>query len=185
MQSQNREYTKEELYAIEKEKGFIMYLVKTKKALVDSGKVKLSTGEWYSEITQTHKKILQLEYEDELLLVLEFIVTSQMMLETIDQMDKNYYGNLAPVKTALEVVKKKLTVPVERDFKTVYDNGNKGDREINETNEVIKELGHLVRNIATFRVPAKVINSQLNRAYNLESDTMIATAHRIITKHEK
>lgn len=178
-----KEYTAEELHAIEKEKGLIMYLVKTKKAFVDFGKIKLSTGEWYSEITPTHKRILELEYEDELLLVLEFIVQSQMILETIDQMDKNYYGNLSPVKTALEVVKKKLTKPVEKDFKVVYDNGNKGDREINETNEIIKEYEHLVRNIATFRVPAKVIQSQLNRAYNLERDTMIATAHRIITKH--
>jgi hypothetical protein len=37
----------------------------------------------------------------------EFIVISQMMAETIDQMDFNYYGNLSPVKTALAVVKKR------------------------------------------------------------------------------
>jgi hypothetical protein len=185
MQSTNKEYTPEEKHQIEYEKGFLMYLVKTKKAIVKNGTIKMVTGELYNEITATHKKILRLEYEDELLLVLEFIVQSQMILETIDQMDTNYYGNLVPVKTALEVVKKKLTAPVERDFKTVYDNGNKGEREVNETNEIIKELGHLVRNIATFRVPAKVIQSQMNRAYNFERDTMIATAHRIITKHEK
>lgn len=177
--------TPEQIKDIEKEKGLQVYLVKTKKASVVSGKLKLSTGEFYEEITATHKRILELEYEDELLLVLELIVQSQMLLETIDQMDSNYYGNLSPVKTALNVVKKKLTKPVEKDFKVVYDNGNKGSEEVNETNEIIKELEHLVRNIATFRVPAKVINSQMIRAYNLENDTMIATAHRIITKHEK
>lgn len=185
MTSQNKEYTPEEMKDIEKEKGLVQYLLTTKKAFVDFGKIKLATGEWYKDITATHKRILELEYEDELLLVLEHIVLSQMLLENIDQMDSNYYGNLSPVKTALSVVKKKLTKPVERDFKVVYDNGNKGDGEVNETNEIIKEFGHLVRNIATFRVPAKVINSQMIRAYNLENDTMIATAHRIITKHEK
>jgi hypothetical protein len=78
-----------------------MYLVKTKKATVVNGKLKLNTGEFYEEITSTHKRILELEYEDELLLVLEFIVISQMMAETIDQMDFNYYGNLSPVKPHL------------------------------------------------------------------------------------
>jgi hypothetical protein len=181
----NQEFTSEQKKDIEKEQGLMMYLVKTMKATVVNGKLKLNTGEFYEEITSTHKRILELEYEDELLLVLEFIVISQMMAETIDQMDFNYYGNLSPVKTALAVVKKKLIKPVEKDFQVVYDNGNKSDSEVNETNEIIKELEHLVRNTATFRVPAKVINSQMIRAYNLEQDTMIATAHRIITKHEK
>jgi hypothetical protein len=45
-------------------------------------------------------KDFELEYEDELLLVLEFIVISQMMAET-NQMDFNYYGNLSPVKPHL------------------------------------------------------------------------------------
>lgn len=181
----NKEFTPEQLKDIEKEKGLLVYLVKTKKASVVNGKVKLSTGEFYEEITPSHKRLLEIEYEDELLLVLEHIVLSQMLMENIDQMDNNYYGNLTPVKTAISLVKKKLTKPVEQDFKVVYENGNKNSDEANETNEIIKELEHLVRNTATFRIPAKVIMSQLNRAYNFESDTMIATAHRIITKHEK
>jgi hypothetical protein len=47
---------------------------------------------------------LELEYEDELLLVWEFIVINQMMAETIDQMDFNY-RKLVSSKTALAVVK--------------------------------------------------------------------------------
>jgi hypothetical protein len=46
-----------------------------------------------------------------------------------------------------------LLQSAEKDFQVVYDNGNKSDSEVNETNEIIKELEHLVRNTATFRVP--------------------------------
>jgi hypothetical protein len=57
-----------------------MYLVKTKKATVVNGKLKLNTGEFYEDYVNSQKD-LELEYEDELLLVLEFIVISQMMAE--------------------------------------------------------------------------------------------------------
>jgi len=174
--------TTEEVHDIEKEKGLIMFLVKTKRAILKNGIIFIGDEE-FLEITPTHRKILDLEYEDELLLVLEHIILSQMILENIDQMDKNYYGNLTPIKTAISVVKKTLSKPIEKDFKVVYDNGNKGDREINETNEIIKEFEHLIRNIATFRVPAKVILSQIICAYNLDKETIIATCSRIIKKH--
>jgi hypothetical protein len=36
----------------------MMYLVKTKEATVVNGKLKLNTGEFYEEITSTHKRIL-------------------------------------------------------------------------------------------------------------------------------
>lgn len=182
MQDQ-KEFTPEELRDIEKEKGLQMYLFKTKKAIISLGRLKMATGEWYDEITPTHKRILELEYEDELLCVLEHIILSQMILENIDKMDKNYYRNLTPVKAAIELVKKKLSQPVEKDFKVVHDNGNKGKDQSNETNEIIKELEHFVRNIATFRIPGKVVLSQMIKAHNYESDTMIATSHRIISKH--
>lgn len=177
------QFTDEQKKQLEQEVGFYQYLIKTKQAKA-VGKQIFVDDVLISEITEAKRKLLYDKYEDEQLLVLEFITIGQMMIETIDQMDSNYYGNVTPIKTALEVVKKKLTNPIERDFKTVHQNGSKSINEVNEVNGLIKELELFVKNISTFRIPSKIVMSKLSRAFNFDGDTMLATAHRVIKKYE-
>ena len=180
------EFTTEQKKELEQEKNFILYLIKTKQALVMGNDICVGKSAPFTkldELDPEYRKLLYDKYEDEQLLVLEFILYGQLLTEAIDQMDKNYYGAMSPIKTALQVVKKKLTPVIERDFNTVYKNGlkDKGD----ECNDLLKDLEYQVKEIANFRVPAKVVMSKMIKAFNYENDTILATADRIIKKHDK
>lgn len=178
------ELTPEQKKELEKETCFILYLTKTKQATL-VGKEFYVDGVLLSNISHERRKELYAKYENEQMLVLEFIMYGQLLREAMDQMDKNYYGNLSPVKTAYDVFKKKITMPIERDFSIVYKNGNNGERGVNESNEILKELEKQAKEMASFRVPAKAIMSRLNRAFNYDNDVMMGTADRIIKKYEK
>jgi len=179
-------FTPEQKKELEQEKNFILYLIKTKQALVMGNDICVGKSAPFTkldELDPEYRKLLYDKYEDEQLLVLEFILYGQLLTEAIDQMDKNYYGAMSPIRTALQVVKKKLTPVIERDFNTVYKNGlkDKGD----ECNDLLKDLESQVKDMANFRVPAKVVLSKMIKAFNLENDTILATADRIIKKHDK
>ena len=179
-------FTIEQKKELEQETNFIMYLVKTKQAIIVGKDVWVGKSAPFTkldDIDPEYRKLLHDKYEDEQLLVLEFILYGQLLTEAIDQMDKNYYGAMSPIRTALQVVKKKLTPVIERDFNTVYKNGlkDKGD----ECNDLLKDLEYQAKEIASFRVPAKVVLSKMIKAFNYENDTILATADRIIKKHDK
>jgi len=179
-------FTIEQKKELEQETNFIMYLVKTKQAIIVGKDVWVGKSAPFTkldDIDPEYRKLLYDKYEDEQLLVLEFILYGQLLTEAIDQMDKNYYGAMSPIRTALQVVKKKLTPVIERDFNTVYKNGlkDKGD----ECNDLLKDLEYQAKEMANFRVPAKVVLSKMIKAFNYENDTILATADRIIKKHDK
>lgn len=189
------QFTPEQKKTIEHEYAFIQYLIKTKQAFakdkdlyITEPQPRIENGEVVffqpkvSEMFPELRELLWWKYENEQLLVLEHIILGQMMVENIDQMDKNYYGNLTPVKTALDVVKKKLTQPIEKDFSVVYNNGTKGESG-DEASNIIKEFSQLVKSMSNQRVPEKMVMSLMIRAFNAEKDTMLATASRILKKH--
>lgn len=186
-----KEFTPEEKMEIEREKSFAMYLFKTKQAKVVGKDLIVNDvhngniDQKLSEISPEHRKILFGKYEKELEEILEFIVMGQMQLEKIDAMDQSYYGNLTPVKTAIKVLHKALAGPIEKDYAVVHKNGKKNPDEMNEANKVIKNMEYLVKSISSQSIPAKEVLSIMVKAHNYESETMLATAHRIIKKHEK
>ena len=179
------EFTDEQKRELENETNFLLYLVKTKQAIAVGKDIWVGKSAPFTkldDIEPEYRKLLHDKYEDEQLLILEFILYGQLLTEAIDQMDKNYYGAMTPIKTALQVVKKKLTPVIERDFNTVHRNGAKAERG-NESNELLKDLEYQVKEMAAFRVPAKVVLSKMIKAFNHENDTMLATSDRIIKKH--
>jgi hypothetical protein len=185
--NQEIQFTEDQKRELENETNFIVYLHKTKQGKFIGnefyvGKVEPLTK--LSDIRPEYRQLLFKEYENEQLLVLEFILYGQLLNECIDQMDKNYYGNMSAIKTALQVVKKKLTPVINKDFKTVYKNGSKA-KQGNESNALLTDLEYQVKEMAAFRVPAKVVLSKMSQAFNFENDTMLATADRIIKKHSK
>jgi len=181
------EFTEEQKKELESETNFIVYLSKTKQGKFIGNEFYVGQSEPYTKITELdseYRKLLFDEYEDQQLLVLENILYGQLWIESYDQMKKGYYGDMTPIKTSLKVVEKKIKPIIERDFKTVYKNGSKAEKG-NESNALLTDLECQVKEMAAFRVPAKVVMSKMSRAFNFENDTMLATADRIIKKHSK
>ena len=182
-----RVFSEEEKRHLENEANFILYLVKTKQAKYSGKDLLVGKSEpytKYNDLDAEDRKYYFEKYEDEQLLVLEFILYGQLLSECIDQMNANYYGNMTAIKTALQVVKKKLTPVINKDFKTVYKNGSKAEKG-NESGALLNDLEYQAKEMASFRVPAKVVMSKMAKAFNYDNDTMLATSDRLIKKFEK
>ena len=181
------EFTTEQKKELESKTNFILYLAKTKQGKFVGNEFYVGQSEpltKLSELDSEYRSILFEEYEDQQLLVLESILYGYLYKESIRQMKKGYYSDVSAVCTAMNVVEKKIKPIIERDFNIVYKNGNKAEGK-NESFGLIADLEYQVKEMASFRVPAKVVLSKMIKAFNYENDTILATADRIIKKHDK
>ena len=116
--------------------------------------------------------------EDNLLTLLETVILSQMLMENLEQLQHTHY-NKSNLKVKIKTLLKELTPLAEKDFNTVFGNGE------SETQSIVMEYEKLVSFISTQKLPQKVVLSQMVEAFNLEQKTIESTVHRIIKKYNK
>jgi DNA-binding transcriptional regulator YbjK len=116
--------------------------------------------------------------ETNLITLLETVILSQMLMENLEQLQSTHY-NKSNLKVKIKTLLKEITPLAEKDFNTVFENGE------HETQSIVMEYEKLVSFIANQNLPQKVVLSQMVEAFNLDQKTIEATVHRIIKKHAK
>jgi hypothetical protein len=117
--------------------------------------------------------------EEDLLDLLDIIILKMMLVEKLEDFQiKNHY-NKQLIKNVLKSALAVIVPTAERDYPIVFNAGEK------DTQQVIVRYEKLISFIRDFNVPQKEKLSEMIEAYNFDKDTMEATTHRIIKKHNK
>ena len=115
--------------------------------------------------------------EDNLMDLLDIIILLMMLVEKVETFQIENHYNKQQIKQASKKLLEVITPIAERDYKIVFQNGEK------ETQQIISEYENFVSQIRDFNVPQKVILTQMIQAFNLEGKTIEATVHRILKKY--
>ena len=111
--------------------------------------------------------------EENLLTLLETVILSQMLMENLEQLQQTHY-NKSNLKVKLRTLLKEVTPLAEKDFNTVFGNGE------SETQSIVMEYEKLVSYIANQKLPQKVVLSQMVEAFNKSPKQMEGIVHKII-----
>lgn len=114
--------------------------------------------------------------QENLITLLETIILLQMTVENLEQLQFTKYNKMA-IKVKIKALLKEVSPIVEKDYNTVFFNGQ------NDTQSIILEYEKLVSFISLQQLPSKVALSQMVEAWNLDKKTIEATVHRVIKKH--
>lgn len=115
--------------------------------------------------------------EDNLMDLLDIVILLMMLVEKVETFQIENHYNKQQIKQASKKLLEVITPIAERDYKIVFQNGEK------ETQQIISEYENFVSQIRDFNVPQKVILTQMIQAFNLEGKTIEATVHRILKKY--
>ena len=115
--------------------------------------------------------------EDNLMDLLDIIILLMMLVEKVETFQIENHYNKQQIKQASKKLLEVITPIAERDYKIVFQNGEK------ETQQIISEYENFVSQIRDFNIPQKVILTQMIQAFNLEGKTIEATVHRILKKY--
>lgn len=115
--------------------------------------------------------------EDDLMDLLDIIILLMMLVEKVESFQVENHYNRQQVKQASKRLLDVITPIAERDYKVVFQNGEK------ETQQIISEYENFVAQIRDFNVPQKVILTQMIQAFNFDKDVIEGTVHRIIKKY--
>jgi hypothetical protein len=117
--------------------------------------------------------------EKDLMDLLDIVILMQMLVEKIENFQIENHYNKMQIKSCLKKSLSVIAPLAERDYGIVFKNGEF------ETQNIIREYENLVSQIRDFDVPSKVILTQMIQAFNLEKETIEATTHRVLKKHNK
>jgi len=117
--------------------------------------------------------------EKDLLDLLDIIILLMMLVEKIEGFQLENHYNKQLLKQSAKKLLQIITPLAERDYKIVFENGEK------ETQQIISEYENFIAQIRDFNVPQKVILTQMIEAFNIEKDTIEATVHRVLKKNKK
>lgn len=117
--------------------------------------------------------------EKNLLDLLDIIILNMMLVEKLEDFQLTSFYNKGSIKNKIKALMKDLEPIANRDYTTVFNNGE------TETQQIISEYERMVAQIRDKTVPEKVILTQLVEAYNLDKKTIEATCHRILKKHSQ
>ena len=116
--------------------------------------------------------------EKDLLNLLESIILMQMLVENLEEMQFTHF-NVQKVKMQTNNLIKELTPIIEKDYNTVYRNGD------DETIKIINNYESLVKSISMLQLPPKVLISQFTHAWNIDSKRITGIVDKILKKSNK
>ncbi len=114
--------------------------------------------------------------QNDLLDLLDIVILLQMMIEKMENFQIENHYNKQQIKMQCKTLLKTITPLAERDYHIVFNNGQ------SETQQIISEYDNFIAQIRDFKVPQKVILTQMISAFNHDPKTIEATTHRIIKK---
>lgn len=118
------------------------------------------------------------QQSEEMFLVLEIIIISQIYLEKLEDLQLTMY-NKQKIKNLMKQLIPNLEEVANRDYNKIFNQNE------DFTLNIMYEYDKMVKLIARRNVPQNVELSQILDSYDLDRKTMEATAHRIIKKHSK
>jgi len=115
--------------------------------------------------------------EDNLMDLLDIVILLMMLVEKVETFQIENHYNKQQIKQASKKLLDVITPIAERDYKIVFQNGEK------QTQQIISEYENFVSQIRDFNVPQKVILTQMIQAFNFDKSVIEATVHRVLKKH--
>lgn len=115
--------------------------------------------------------------EDNLMDLLDIVILLMMLVEKVETFQIENHYNKQQIKQASKKLLEVITPIAERDYKIVFQNGEK------QTQQIISEYENFVAQIRDFNVPQKVILTQMIQAFNFDKSVIEATVHRVLKKH--
>lgn len=116
--------------------------------------------------------------EEQLLILLEVIIMSQLLIDRLDDFKLTYYNKFT-LKLRAKSLMDFLEKEVAKDYNLVFKAGEQ------DTINVCNEYQKLIEMIRDFNVPQKVAISQFIQAWNYDKSTLEACVHRLLTKESK
>lgn len=114
--------------------------------------------------------------EQNLLDLLDIIILMMMLVEKLEDFQIENHYNVQQIKMQTKKLLSIVTPVAERDYRTVFNNGEE------ETQNIILEYESLVAQIRDFDMPQKVMLNQMIEAFNFDKKTIEATVHRVLNK---
>jgi len=118
------------------------------------------------------------EREKTLYDLLDIIILNMMLVEKLENFQLHSFYNTYGIKNSVQKLLKQIIPIAERDYTTVFNNGE------TETLQIISEYEKMIIQIRDKTVPEKVILTQMIEAYNFDRKTIEATCHRILKKYD-
>ena len=115
--------------------------------------------------------------EDNLMDLLDIVILLMMLVEKVETFQIENHYNKQQIKQASKKLLEVITPIAERDYKIVFQNGEK------ETQQIISEYENFVAQIRDFNVPQKVILTQMIQAFNFDKSVIESTVHRVLKKY--
>lgn len=115
--------------------------------------------------------------EENLMDLLDIVILLMMLVEKVENFQIENHYNKQQIKQACKKLLQVITPVAERDYKVVFQNGEK------ETQQIISEYENFVAQIRDFNVPQKIILTQMIQAFNFDKSVIEATVHRVLKKH--
>lgn len=115
---------------------------------------------------------------ENLIILLDTIITMQLLVENLEQLQGTHF-NRQRLKQQIKALLKECAPLVERDYNTVFGNGE------SETQSIMFEFEKLTRYISLQKLPTKVVLSQMIECFQIDQKGMEATMSRIINKPKK
>lgn len=115
--------------------------------------------------------------EDNLMDLLDIVILLMMLVEKVETFQIENHYNKQQIKQASKKLLEVITPIAERDYRIVFQNGEK------QTQQIISEYENFVAQIRDFNVPQKVILTQMIQAFNFDKSVIEATVHRVLKKY--